>query len=293
MLAEALGSHYAARWVGFFSTNHHHNESCPCHRIVRAGGKLGPYITGNLKEKIGKLRTEGVAVEKETVDLDDCGFDDFTTKRPLRTLRRLQQELSARVSICHRKVIPEFVGGVDVSYPNRDEGVAAYALIDTASGEVAWSTTVRRRVRFPYITTFFSFRELPILLELIQKVRRAGRLSPVVMVDGSGILHECGAGIATHLGVTADLPTIGVTKSHLCGQVDIKDMAPQESRHILQQDRTTGVALRPTSGSRRPIFISPGHRTNLAYAERLVRQLLRGRRLPEPLYWADRLGRIS
>jgi deoxyribonuclease V len=136
-----------------------------------------------------------------------------------------------------------------------------------------------------------SFRELPLLLEMLDGVRTAGRLTEVVLVDGSGILHHRHAGIASYLGVAAGLPTIGVTKKLLCGQVDWEDLQAGEARGVVYQGQRIGVALRPTAGSRRPIFVSPGHRVDLDFAEGLVRRLLRGRRLPEPLYWADRLGR--
>jgi deoxyribonuclease V len=187
--------------------------------------------------------------------------------------------------------MPLLVGGVDVAYPHPDVGVAAYAAVETATGRLAWSTTVRRRVAFPYISTYLSFREIPILLGLLDKVRTAGRMAEVLLVDGSGILHHRHAGVASHLGVVASTPTIGVTKKLLCGQVDLEGISPGESRPVVHEDRLIGVALRPTAGSRRPIFISPGHRVDLAFSERLVRQLLTGRRLPEPIYWADRLGR--
>ena len=85
----------------------------------------------------------------------------------------------------------------------RREGIAAYALVETASGQLVWSTTVRRRVVFPYITTYLSFREIPILLDLLDEVRSAGRMAEVLLVDGSGILHHRHAGIASHLGVVA------------------------------------------------------------------------------------------
>ena len=87
------------------------------------------------------------------------------------------------------------------------------------------------------------------------------------------------------------LPTIGVTKTLLCGRVEIEGMRPGESRPVVHEDRPIGVALRPTAGSRRPIFVSPGHRVDLAFAQQVVRAVLLGRRLPEPLYWADRLSR--
>jgi len=122
-------------------------------------------------------------------------------------------------------------------------------------------------------------------------VKAAERLSEVLLVDGTGTLHPRRMGIAAHLGVVASLPTVGVIKKLLCGRVDIEGMRPQESRPVLQDGQLAAVALRPTAGSRRPIFVSPGHRLDVAYSERLVRTLLCGHRLPEPLYWADRLSR--
>ena len=292
-LADALGNRIAARWVGHFLMHHEHDERCVCHRVVRAGGELGQFIAGSEAMKSRLLVTEGVEVRSGRVDLGPFGFDRFVGDRPLEQLKRVQEQLLAKVSIRSRRRLPKLIGGVDVSYANATEGVAGYALVERESGRLVWSTTVRRPVRFPYIRTYLTFRELPILLELVDEVRRAGRLSDVLLVDGSGILHPRGAGIASHLGVKAGLPTIGVTKKLLCGQVDLEGMAPGESRPVIHADQLVGMALRPTAGSRRPIFISPGHRTDVAFSATVARSLLRGRRLPEPLYWADRLSRAA
>lgn len=290
-LAGALGDRIAARWVGHAMLDHGHTPDCPCHRVVRASGELGLYAAGSARQKVRRLRAEGVDVRRETVDLGSFGFDDFQGGRPLERLRRLQGQMVARLSLRGRRRVPELVGGVDVSYTKTGEGVGAYALVEARSGRLVWSTTVRRPVRFPYITSFLAFRELPVLLDLIDAVRGAGRLAEPVLVDGSGILHPRRAGIASHLGVAAELATIGVTKKLLCGSVDWSGLKPRESRPVVHEDRPAGVALRPTAGSLRPIFVSPGHRTGLPYAEAVVRRLLLGRRLPEPLYWADKLSR--
>jgi len=292
-LAEALGNPIAARWVGHFAMHHDHTADCPCHRIVLANGALGRFIGGSEKAKARLLTAEGVRVRRGVVDVTKFRHGQFATDRPLEKLRRVQESLAKRVSLRRRKRIPKLVAGVDVSYPTAAEGVAAYALVETETARLVWSKSVRRRVVFPYITTYLSFRELPLLLDLIEAVRAAGKMSEVVLVDGSGVLHHRHAGIATHLGVVASLPTIGVTKKLLCGKVDIEGMEPHESRPVLLDEELFGVALRATGGSRRPIFVSPGHRLDVAYSERLVRQLLTGRRLPEPLYWADRLSRRS
>jgi deoxyribonuclease V len=290
-LAEALGNRIAARWVGHFLLHHEHRGGCPCHRVVRAGGQIGDYAAGGPRGKAKRLAGDGLAVQRGVVDLARFGFDQFVSDRPLEKLKRVQEELVLRVVLRGGRRVPKLVGGVDVSYPEPSCGVAAYALVDAASGELVWSTTIRRAVTFPYISTYLAFRELPILLELVDQVRRAGRLADLVLVDGSGILHQRHAGIASHLGVAASLATIGVTKKLLCGSVRLEGLKPGESRPVVLDDRVIGLALRATSGSQRPIFISPGHRASLALAERVVRQLLTGRRLPEPLYWADRLSR--
>ncbi|MFZ1935762.1 MAG: endonuclease V [Thermoguttaceae bacterium] len=317
-LADALGNRIAAKWVGHFALHHDHDANCPCHRILRAGGVAGAYIAGPSSAKLQRLAKEGVVAKDGLVDLQRFGFRDFKSDRPLEQLRQIQETTQRQILIRPRRRMPVLVGGVDVAYPNVDEGVAAYALVETASGRLVWSTTVRRRVVFPYISTYLSFREIPILLDLLDEVRAAGRMSEILLVDGSGILHHRRAGIASHLGVVASIPTIGVTKKLLCGSVDIEGMAAGESRpvvirsgadipvcqdehgplgrqkclpHRREEDRPIGIAIRPTAGSRRPIFVSPGHRVDLPFCEEVVRRLLTGRRLPEPLYWADRLGK--
>ncbi len=292
-LAGALGNPIAARWVGHFLRNHEHGEDCPCHRVVRADGHLGAYIAGSLHDKARRLRREGVKVGRDRVDVTVYAFDRFVSDRPLDKLRRLQEELAAQVRLRGPRKPPKLVGGVDVSYPTTKEGVAAYTLVELDGGRCIWSTTIRRPITFPYITTYLAFREIPILLELIEAVRAEGRLAELLLVDGSGILHHRHAGIAAHLGVITGTPTVGVTKTLLVGKVDIEGMAPGESRPVYHQGQAIGAAIRATSKSRRPIFVSPGHRVTLAMAESVVHRLLQGRRLPEPLYWADRLSRAE
>lgn len=292
-LATALGNRVAARWVGDYTLHHPHDEHCPCHRVVRSDGDVGLYIAGGARAKGARLISEGVPVRGNKVDMERFGFDGFKSDRPLDELRRMQEEAMRLVSLEGIEAVPEYVGGVDVSYPAKDEGVAAYALVRLEGGELVWSTTVRRPVRFPYISTYLTFRELPILLDLLEVVLRAGKLFEPLLVDGSGILHPRHVGVASHFGVAGSVATVGVTKKLLCGEVDVAGMLPLESRAVLDGTRRIGSAIRPSKGSSRPIFVSPGHRIGLAMAETVVRRMLFGRRLPEPLYWADRLSRAA
>ncbi|MEN6450643.1 MAG: endonuclease V [Thermoguttaceae bacterium] len=290
-LADALGNRIAARWVGHWALHHEHDAACPCHRILQAGGQLGGYVAGSVAAKRRRLAAEAIAVHDDAVDLDRFAFREFVSDRPLERLREIQEQARHLVLLRPRRRIPKLVGGIDVAYPTPDTAAAAYALVETETGRLVWSATVHRPVAFPYISTYLSFRETQAYLDLLDVVRAAGRLSEVVLVDGSGILHQRRVGIASYLGVVASLPTVGVTKKLLCGHVDIAGMAPGESRPIFQDEELLGVAIRPTAGSHRPIFISPGHRVDVSFCEALVRRLLTGRRLPEPLYWADRLSK--
>ncbi len=289
-LAAALGNSIAARWIGHYLLHHDHAANCACHRVVRAGGLPGPYPQGS-EEKVRRLKAEGVEITAGSVDLDHYEFTDFTSDRPLEKLARYQTRVAVQVTTRTRCKVPQRLGGVDVSYISPAEGVAAYTLVDVPSGELLWSTVIRRKVRFPYISSYLTFRELPLLIDLIDEVRAEGRLAAVTLVDGTGILHPRQAGIACHLGVATGMVTIGVIKKLLCGRVDITGLKPLESRPVVLDDAVIGAAIRPTSGSRRPLFVSPGHGLNLASAEQIVRAVLTGRRLPLPLYWADHLSR--
>ena len=292
-LAEALGSEAATRWVGHWMLHHEHRPGCTCHRVVRADGSVGRYIAEAVADKETLLSNEGVLFEEGLVrELDRQVFRSFRTNRPLVGLRAMQEDVCERISLRGRRTMPKTVAGVDVSYSGQC-GTGAYVLWDLTSEERIWTTAVSQEVTFPYITGYLAFRELPILLALMEAAQVAGRMADVVITDGSGILHPRGVGIASHLGVVASVPTIGVSKKLLCGQVNIDEMAPEEARPVLMNGRRRGAALRATAGSRRPIFISPGHRIGVDMAELIVRRQLRGRRLPEAQYWADRLSRTG
>ena len=147
-LAEALGNRIAARWVGHYALHHDHRPTCTCHRIVRLGGELGGYAGGAMRAKVRRLRDEGVEVRRGTIDLERFGFRDFVTDRPLERLREIQTAIQRRIVVRPRRRMPKLIGGVDVGYPQPELGVAAYALVETATGQLVWSTTVRRARHF-------------------------------------------------------------------------------------------------------------------------------------------------
>jgi len=308
-LAAALGDRIAARWVGQVLLHDERVIDRPTHRVVRAGGELGQFPGGDVALKERLLKDEGVAVTDQRVDLEQHGFAEFESSRPLAQLRQQQEALRERL------VLPSgsggsagvsdtisLVAGVDVSYQG-DEAVAAYALIELGQGraeasEPVWSHVVRQRVTFPYISSYLAFRELPVLLTLLKEVASQSPLADIILVDGSGILHPRRMGIASMLGVLSGQPTIGVTKKRLIGREEstAEEGSPVElpaAAPMVHEQEQLGWAVWPRSGTRRPLYVSPGHLIDLATSRDIVLRSLGERRLPEPIYWADRLSRAA
>eukprot|EP00074_Homo_sapiens_P100490 XP_016880001.1 endonuclease V isoform X17 [Homo sapiens] len=151
----------------------------------------------------------------------------------------------------------------------------------------------------PYVSGFLAFREVPFLLELVQQLREKepGLMPQVLLVDGNGVLHHRGFGVACHLGVLTDLPCVGVAKKLL--QVDgLENNALHKEKIRLLQTRgdsfpllgdsgtVLGMALRSHDRSTRPLYISVGHRMSLEAAVRLTCCCCRFR-IPEPVRQAD------
>ena len=289
-LAAALGDRSAARWAGEHLRHHPHPASCACHRVVRHTGEPGLYVTGDESEKVRLLEGEGIRLSSGRVDLKRHRFTAFSGSPPLAPLLDFQHSLPGRTKLEPFSDLPELVGGVDLAYRNPQTAVASCAVIHSATGELVWSHTITAPVRFPYISGLLTYRELPPLLALLEEVQAAGQLPPLLLVDGNGTLHPRRAGIAVATGVVSNHPTIGIGKSLLCGQVDLSRVTPETPQPVLLEEEPVGLAMKAKAGSK-PVFISPGHRTDLATAGNIVSQLFHGHRVPEPIYHADRLCR--
>lgn len=288
-LAEALGDRTAARWVGEFLVDHPHDAHCSCHRVVLKSGQAGKYVAGNGDAKLRRLADEGVPNEGGVVDLRRFGFDAFHSERPLARLMAYQNEIPARVVTSPWREIPPLVGAVDVAYSSDGTGAAALAVVETATGRLVESATVRKPVRFPYLTGYLAFREIGLLFDVAAEVKA---LPPVLFVDGNGWLHPRRAGIATTLGVTLDHPTIGVGKKLLCGRVDLEGLRGLEARPVVDGDETIGMTVRASDTSK-PVFVSVGHRIDLPSATDLAQRQFFGHRLPEAIHQADRLSKLA
>lgn len=290
-LARALGDRAAARWVGEYLVDHPHDGECPCHRVVRETGDVGLYLAGGSDAKLARLRNEGVRITAGCVDLADP-FEQFVSSAPLARLHAFQLDVPGRLQLAPLRRDVRFVAGIDAAYRDRSSAVGAIVVVDAESLETIWSTTVPCEVRFPYISGYLAFRELPVMLRAWDAALRDGPPIDAVLIDGNGLLHPRRAGIACCFGLLVDVPVIGIGKTLLCGRVDLAGIRADEFRAVEHDGEEIGLAMRCGDRSR-PIYVSPGNRCDVASAARLAKRLMTAHRLPEPLQRADRLSKAE
>ncbi|MBB6172064.1 deoxyribonuclease V [Nocardiopsis mwathae] len=201
--------------------------------------------------------------------------------------RALQDLLAPRVRA--QPVDVERVGlvaGLDVSYT---EGrlVAAAVVLSAETLEVVDAATVATAPRFPYVPGLFAFRELPPLLDAID---RLGTAPDVFVCDGFGLAHPRRFGLACHLGVLLDRPTLGVGKTPFVGRAEPPGQQRGSWSPLVDGDEVVGRALRTRTGVK-PVYVSIGHRIDLDSATELVLRTAPNYRIPEPVRHADRLSR--
>ncbi|RDI98238.1 deoxyribonuclease V [Dyella solisilvae] len=201
--------------------------------------------------------------------------------------RALQVELAAQVRLVDEHPPLPYVAGVDVGF-EEDGAVtrAAAVLLDAQTMEPQAEVIARLPTRMPYIPGLLSFRELPAVLQALEQLPRTPDL---VFVDGHGVAHPRGLGIAAHLGVVTGLPAIGVAKSILVGTHDAVGTRRGDRVPLMHQGRTIGWVLR-SKDRIRPLIVSPGHRVSMETAPALVLAYCTRYRLPEPTRLADRLA---
>ncbi|XP_031255024.1 endonuclease V isoform X2 [Pistacia vera] len=217
--------------------------------------------------------------------------DDFNWKLPNSNSIELKEE----------EVLLKFVGGVDISYSKEDPSIACGCLVvlDLQTLQLVYEDYSIHNLQVPYVPGFLAFREAPVLLQLLENMKmKANPFYPqLLMVDGNGLLHPRGFGLACHLGVLANLPTIGIGKNlhHVDGLTHTTVRQLLEAKENSDADIITlkgrtgfvwGVAMRSTPDTLKPIFISIGHRISLDTAVLIVKMTCKYR-VPEPIRQAD------
>jgi len=181
----------------------------------------------------------------------------------------------------------QYVAGVDVGFV--DDGAtsrAAVAVLSFPSLELSEQAIAQRPTQFPYVPGFLSFREIPPVLEALEKLNTTPDL---ILCDGQGLAHPRRFGLACHLGVLTDIPTIGVAKSRLIGTHAELPVEKGSWQPLIHEQEIIGAVLR-TRSTVKPLYVSIGHRVSLPTAIDYVLRCTRSYRLPETTRIADRLA---
>jgi len=291
-LARALGDVSAARAVGGELARNDRPLEVPCHRVVMADGTLGGYAFGGPRRKASALRAEGVEVSGgRVVRLDRLAVRDFDVPPVLAEMAERQRGLAARVRLEPLRRPPKVVIGVDAAY--REGGACAAACVfDVGEGEPLQSATVRFAPALPYIPGYLAFREMEGLVAAVGKVDEEVRRHAVVLVDGQGILHPRRCGVASMVGLSLGVPSVGAAKSRLIGaEADRPRRVHGHDAYRLRVDgESRGARLGRAQGG--GAYISPGTGLSVAQAVAIAARLTRvGARSPWPVAAADRACR--
>jgi deoxyribonuclease V len=198
----------------------------------------------------------------------------------------IQRRLAGTVRLTAPGKEIRLVAGVDAAFSHDGTRCIAAAVLWDAQRQVALEERIAERpLTFPYVPGLLSFREAPAVIAALRKLRRE---PDAIMCDAHGLAHPRRFGLACHVGVICDRPTVGCAKSPLVGNHG-EPARKRGSRVALRHEgERVGTVLRTRDGVR-PVYVSVGHRIDLETAERIVLQCGVGYRLPEPTRLADRL----
>ncbi len=204
---------------------------------------------------------------------------------------KLQKQLACKVKLTPVRKMPKLVAGLDCAFSkNGQKIVAAAVILRLPDFELVETATASQKVTFPYIPGLLSFREAPVCLAAVEKLK----LSPdAFIIDGQGIAHPRRLGIASHLGLFFDKPTIGCAKSRLIGEFEMLPLK-KGTYSLLKDDKEIIGAVLRTRKAVKPIFVSVGNKCTLDDAIRIVLACTTKYRIPEPTRLAHQLvGKVK
>jgi deoxyribonuclease V len=191
----------------------------------------------------------------------------------------MQRELARRVCQTGEVTSPRLIAGVDISAGRAEKAATAAVVVLSYPGlDLMEVKVVNGMLDFPYVPGLLSFRESPLILMACEQLDLVPAL---ILVDGQGIAHPRRMGLASHLGLLLDIPTIGCAKSRLCGHHEMPGTEAGSSAELMDNGEIIGTALR-TKDRVKPLYVSIGHKVDLHAAIRWTLACCRGYRLPEP-----------
>ncbi|WP_428330782.1 deoxyribonuclease V [Mucilaginibacter sp.] len=207
--------------------------------------------------------------------MDPSAYESLTAEQAI----AYQHQLRKQIEIKPLNTPIKIIGGADISFNKFSEIVyAGIVLFKYPELTLINQVTAICKTKFPYISGLLAFREVPALLQAWEKLP----VKPDVMVlDGQGIAHERRTGIATHFGVLTNTPSIGCAKSRLAGRYTEPGNELFDQSPIYDKGELIGIALRSKKNCN-PIYVSPGHHISMEQSVEVIKNCIRGYRIPEP-----------
>ena len=201
--------------------------------------------------------------------------------------RQIQNELAGKVDRNNRIDKIKFIAGIDVGFDlKRKISRSAIAVLSYPELELIEFAKAEIETVFPYIPGLLSFREIPVIIEALKKIKK---IPDVILCDGQGIAHPRRFGLACHIGVLTDIPTIGVAKSRLIGEYESLELEKGSMVSLKSGSEIIGKVIRSRTNVK-PLFISVGHKVDLDKCLEIVLNCLTKYRLPETTRWAHKLA---
>lgn len=203
---------------------------------------------------------------------------NVTYKEAIGIQQGLRKRLILHDKDCPRKI--KIIAGADISYSKQNDlFYAAVILMEFPSMKILEEQTIFEKAPFPYIPGLLSFREGTAFLKIFENLHHT---PDTVIFDGQGIAHPRGIGLASHMGLFLDIPTIGCAKTKLVGQYGELGNNVGDYTDLILDDQIVGTVLR-TKKKVKPVFVSPGHLIGIRKAADVVLLCCRGYKLPEPI----------
>lgn len=191
----------------------------------------------------------------------------------------LQKKCIEKLTFPKFKGNVSYIAGVDISCSKGDPRLfGAVVILKVSDLSIVEVATGYEQATFPYIPGLLSFRELPLLCKIFEKV---SLIPDIVVCDGQGIAHPRSMGIASHLGLCIDIPTIGCAKKRLVGDYGPVGKKKWSQSDLVYRDNVVGAVVR-TRENVKPVFISPGNQIDLENAVEILKMCTTKYRLPEP-----------
>lgn len=242
-------------------------------------------MSGKIMNACVYRRTEGILGHRRThPHLNEALLHEWNVSPA--EARAIQGQLQPYVVTENRLGPVSTVAGVDVSFPGRQTARAAIVVLTFPELQPVDHVVAETKVAFPYIPGLLAFREVPAMLLAVTELQTVPDL---FLFDAHGLAHPRRLGLASHTGVLLDWPSIGCAKSRLVGEYT-EPAGERGSTSVLSESgQPIGMVVRTRTGVK-PVFVSVGHRVDLAVAVRYVLDCAPRYRLPETTRWAHRVA---